>query len=271
MSNILSPLIPIILMCCQQPLIVVRLPDGRIGITLQSLCAAINLSRASQLNRIHRNWALAEHLILIPLMTKSGLQHMDVLLMDSLSPWLAGIKVERLAPEKRPVAFALQKLAEKDILRHFAEADANQASRPTSGESAAPHATRRTRTEPTSPFELIFGGLHMLATGMERLEQDQQAVQSELASLKRQIAEMRQQPADEPNQAGPAPRAAPVLSMDHAIQLDVLAHALRSQTGEPIKAIYQALADAFGVDHVSDISDANWEAVHSWFWRRGQP
>ena len=192
-------------------------------------------------------------------------------MVDAIPDWVLGIQINKLVPEKRPLLIALKAEAFDVFYGYFFGANSGQAANPALEEPGAPHTTRPTREkrQPASPWELVYGGLEMLATGMEGLEQEHQAMSSEIATLKGQFAEM-QQWREGQGAAGPAPQRARVLSMDHLIQLTVLAEALRSRTGEPIKAIYAELSNALGVEEVNDIPEASWQVVLSWLWQRGQ-
>jgi hypothetical protein len=267
MSNILSPLIPIIVMCCQQPLMVVRLPDGRVGVTLQSLCEALNLNRPGQLQRIRRNWALAEHLVLVPLMTKSGLQHMDVLMVEAISKWLVGIQIDRLAPEKRPIARALQKDAERDIAQHFSKMDTEQATQPAKTPSK-PHGTSKEWVEADALSSLPDDRWEQLYQIIAGFENEWRSMKADMASMKADIARLKATQEQKP--AGAAQKAEDRLSPDHFLHLYVLARSLKSRTGEPLGAVMRELAAAFHMTDIGELPDSAWDAILSWFWQRSQ-
>lgn len=247
----------------------VRLPDDHVATSHNALCRMFNLSRGTQILRIQRNENLASQLVLVRVETTGGPQQTEVLLVDAIPEWALGIQINKLAPEKRPLLIALKVEAIDAFYGYFFKTDTGQAGRPAPEEPAANTArpTRERRQAP--PWELIYRGLEMLATGMEELELEHLAMSSQIDTLKGQMAEM-QQWRQEREAAGPAPQRARVLSMDHLIQLTVLAEALRSRTGEPIKAIYADLSRAFGVEEVNDIPDAGWQTMLSWLWQRGQ-
>jgi hypothetical protein len=249
----------------------VRLPDDHVATSHSDFCHMLDVARHGQIERIRRDKELSEHLVLVRVETAGGPQNIEVLIVDAIPDWVLGIQINKLAPEKRPLLLALRAEAFDVFYGYFFGAGGDQAANPALEEPAAPHTTRprREKRQSASPWELIYGGLEMLATGMEGLEQEHQAMSSEIEILKGQFAEM-QQWREGQGTAGPAPQRARVLSMDHLIQLTVLAEALRSRTGEPIKAIYADLSSAFGVEEVIDIPDAGWQTVLSWLWQRGQ-
>jgi hypothetical protein len=248
----------------------VRLPDDHVATSHSGLCRMLNVAKHGQMERIRRDKELSEQLLLVRVETAGGPQQMEFLLVEAIPRWALGIQINLLAPEKRPLVIALQVEAVKVFYGYFFKTGDEQPANPALEEPAALHTTRPTQERrPASPWELIYSGLEMLATGMEGLEREQQAMSSEIATLKGQVAEM-QRRREGHDAAGPAPQRARVLSMDHLIQLTVLAEALRSRTGEPIKVIYADLSRAFGVEDVNDIPDANWQTVLSWLWQREQ-
>lgn len=254
-------------------ILAVRLSDGRIAASLSSLCRMLNLDRVGQMQRIRRDVVLAGQLLQVVVQTPGGPQVIDVLTAWAIPTWLTGLNPEMVAPEKRPLIVTLKLEAADVLYRHFFKIDTDQTSRPAPEEPAAPHATRptreRTHAAPASPWELIYGGLEMLATGMEGLEREQQAMYSEIVLLKGQVAEM-QRRREERDSAGPAPQPARVLSLDHILQLYTLARVLEQQTGEPVSSLLRALADQFSVADASSIPDANWDQVRAWLWQRAQ-
>lgn len=253
-----------------QKVLSVRLPDDHVATSHNALCGMFNLSRGTQILRIQRNENLASQLVLARVETTGGPQNIEVLIVDAIPEWALGIQINKLAPEKRPLLLALKAEAFDVFYGYFFKPDTEQAAKTAPEEPAAPHTARPTRERRQAPpWELIYRGLEMLATGMEELELEHQAMSGQIDTLNGQMAEMQQWRQDR-EATGPAPQRARVLSMDHLIQLTVLAEALRSRTGEPIKAIYADLSRAFGVEEVNDIPDAGWQTALSWLWQRGQ-
>lgn len=247
----------------------VRLPGDHVATSHSGLCHMLDVARHGQIERIRRDKKLSEQLVLVRVETTGGPQNIEVLIVDAIPEWALGIQINKLAPEKRPLLLALKAEAFDVFYGYFFKTDIGQAGQPAPEEPTANTArpTRERRQAP--PWELIYRGLEMLATGMEELELEHQAMSSQIDTLKGQMAEM-QQWREQSGSAGPAPQRARGLSMDHLIQLTVLAEALRSQTGEPIKVIYADLSRAFGVEEVNDIPDAGWQTALSWLWQRGQ-
>src|SRR5438876_8613674 len=74
-----------------QPLVVVRLADGRAGAVLRWLCDNLQLDRSGQVRRIQRTEAIADDLVYVQVQTSSGVQVMPTLVLRAVPFWLAGI------------------------------------------------------------------------------------------------------------------------------------------------------------------------------------
>ncbi|HEX6779393.1 MAG TPA: phage antirepressor N-terminal domain-containing protein [Ktedonobacterales bacterium] len=97
---------------------IVWLSYRRIAVLLLPLCEAFHLNYSGQLQRIRRNDFLAKHLLLVRVSTKGGMQSLEALVISAIPRLLAGIQMNRLAPEKRPQARALQQRAEEVLKRY---------------------------------------------------------------------------------------------------------------------------------------------------------
>ena len=191
MSEILTPLIPILIWFHQQAILVVRLSDGRLAATLKSLCEALTLNYPGQLQRIRRNWALAQDLLLVPVVTTTGVRKMDVLPIDSIREWLAGIQVDRLAPEKQELAKQLRDRARDAILSQIAQTEAASAASPQAPdqpEAPAPSTAvsweqRFAQSEATARQEAQGMQMEIAA-----LRQTQQAQEQQVAELRARLA-----------------------------------------------------------------------------------
>jgi hypothetical protein len=291
MSNELAPLTPAFVMCCQQSIMAVRLPDGFIAATPHSFCDALQLDRTAQLRRIRRNEFLARHLRSVPIRTKGGVQIMDVLIIKALPRWLSTLQISRLAPEKQRLARALQQQAEEALERHFAEEAPSEAAPPPPNPSAEP--PRSPRKMAHKAFERLHQAADVLSQAAEALRQAGDAIhgaagelneiymvsqeqdealgdhivvlESDVAALKQgQVSKAEAKPRQ------PLPQDGPILTAEHCNQVYALARHLRGQTGVSIAALLAELAESFGVEDMSDIPDAGWEQVKAWFWLRTQ-
>lgn len=293
MSNEVAPLTPSFVMCCQQPIMAVRLPDRFIAATPHSFCDALQLDRTAQLRRIRRNEFLARHLRSVPIHTKGGVQIMDVLIIKALPRWLSTLQISRLAPEKQRLARALQQQAEEALERHFAEEAPSEAapSGPQPSQTAEP--PRSPRKMAHKAFERLHqaadvlsqaaDGLHQAAEALHEAsdelneiyivsqEQDE-ALGDHIVVLESDVAALKQGQGNkaEAKPRQPLPQDGPILTAEHRNQVYALARHLRGQTGVSIAALLAELAESFGVEDMSDIPDAGWEQVKAWFWLRTQ-
>jgi hypothetical protein len=102
-------------------IIAVRLPDGRIAAVLSFLCDALQLAAVGQARRIRADDVLADQLLFAQVQTEGGPQAMDVLTAWAIPAWLQGIKLGKVAPEKRPAILAFKREAADVLYRHFSQ------------------------------------------------------------------------------------------------------------------------------------------------------
>lgn len=263
MSNVLTPLLPVIVWCCQYPILVVRLPDDRLAATLHSFCEALNLNRSGQLQRIRRNWALAHQLLLVPVMTKSGPQHMDVLVIDAIPAWLAGIQVSRLAPEKRALAYELQEKARATILSQFPQSDT----------SATAHASAPEQPEAParSAWDRLLAALDETKQALVALREEEQA---ERARLEQRLLEQERRVADLKEWFTSLDRQVallgqrqqePTLSATHLSDLKAIFRDLEQATKRTQAQAEAELSTLFKVEAVTAIPDTFWPEVLAWY------
>jgi len=107
-------------------------------------------------------------------------------------------------------------------------------------------------------------------------EEMQDALGEYLVETKERVAHLEGRAARQPGaakrqtRASHAPPDGPVLSKDHLYQAYALAHQERSRTSERVDTLLRELAEAFGVEDISDLPDALWEEARTWFWQRAQ-
>jgi hypothetical protein len=262
MQEDIAPLTPAIVISSQQSIMTTRLPDKRIIATMQSLCDALQIARASQVRRIRSHRLLSKQLLLVPIATNSGWQQMDVLVSWAIPIWLSNIHLTRLAPEKQQLVLAFQETIVDDLHRYFAELDAREAAGQPSEPEIAPGDW--VEAEPMSSLpDTIWERQYEVMVGFER---KWQMMERDIATMKTELAEIRQQLRGA-SAAGQTQRDNRPLSLEHIMQLYTLARALESQTGEPVSALFRQLAEVFDVTDVSAIPDAGWEHVLHWFWQ----
>ena len=102
------------------PIIAVRLDDGRIVVTIQSLAEGMNLVTSSQIRRAERTEALAGAIVSPWLETEdAGPQERPSLLLNVLPGWLLGIDTHRLKGERHDTILAYQQDAYAVLYDHF--------------------------------------------------------------------------------------------------------------------------------------------------------
>jgi predicted GIY-YIG superfamily endonuclease len=102
-------------------IVAVRLPDGRLGATLRSLCKVLNLDQVAQLRRVRHSRLLAKALHEATISTPGGPQRVGVLLNWALAMWAAGLQVTELPETKRAAALVLQSEAFTAIEQAFTQ------------------------------------------------------------------------------------------------------------------------------------------------------
>lgn len=103
-----------------RPIVAVRLDDGRIVITLQSLCEGMGLNTQAQVRRAERTEALAGEVAYPWLETEYGPQEQPALVLDVLPGWLMGVETRRIKGEAHDTILAYQREAYGVLYRHFA-------------------------------------------------------------------------------------------------------------------------------------------------------
>jgi hypothetical protein len=101
-------------------IIAVRLDDGRIVVTLQSLCEGMNLNTFAQIRRAERTESLAGDVARPWLETDYGAQERPALTLTVLPGWLLGVDTKRLQGEAHDTVLAYQREAYGVLYQHFA-------------------------------------------------------------------------------------------------------------------------------------------------------
>jgi hypothetical protein len=272
-------------------ILAVLLPDGRIAASLKSLCNALKLASQPQIRRIRNDAALTKELLLVITETPGGPQATEVLTAKAIPLWLTGLQPNMVAPEKRPLIQALKEEAMEVLYRHFFKIDADEKAAPPPNPSA--EAPRSQRKMAHKAFErlhqvadalqqagdTIYEAADALRAATDELDEIYMVAQEEKEAMGDHIVALEvKQKALEERKAGsatqarkqPLPQDGPILTAEHRNQVYALARHLRDQTGEPLAAMFAELAEVFGVADMSDIPDAGWEEVATWFWERRQ-
>ncbi len=289
----------------QTTILGVRLPDNRVAALFSLLCEVLHLDRSGQVRRIKADRAIAHCLIPARIETPGGPQVLNVLIAGAIPTWLSGISLGKVAPELRPTLLAFQREAADVLYRHFFKINAEPAAPPEAERPSAPHrSARRLLYEAIDAlyeeqderfavvesrqgaFEESQSVLVKRQTAFEEkqvafeerqviFEEVQEAMGEHLVETRARLVRLegreaprpgtakRQQPA-----ARPALPSGPLLSKDHLDQAYLLARTERSRSGQRIDTTLRELAEAFGVEDVSDLPDALWDEALSWFWQR---
>ncbi|HEX6778918.1 MAG TPA: phage antirepressor N-terminal domain-containing protein [Ktedonobacterales bacterium] len=244
----------------------VRLPDNLIAAVLSSLCVLLGITTRGQTLRIQRDEELSKHLLLAVIQTPGGPQSTYVLAVGAIPSWLMGINRSLIAPEKRPLALALQFEAADALYRHFFGEDTKRTAQPTAKKLSEPDEApgEWVEAEPLSSLpDTIWERQYQVMAGFER---EWLTVKQSIAELEKKVVDIEQR-LQGTSAAGQTQRDNRPLSLEHIMQLHTLARALESQTGQPISALFRQLAEIFNVTDVSAIPDAGWEHVLNWFWQ----
>jgi hypothetical protein len=257
----------------------VRLPDNRIAGGFSSLCKMLSLAKHGQVERIRRNKDLAQHLLLILVETPSGLRRMDVLIAEAIRPWVMGIQINLIAPEKRPLINALKEHAYEMLSRALLKPEAEEVAESAPEWQAVPP-PRIVPDEPgvasDSPWDRLFEAQHISQEALRDIRQqaEQQTrdyrslagrmvvFEEWLMSLDRRVATIQ----------GDAAGAEPpqTLSAAHLLDMRTLFRLLEQTTGRPQAQLMQELIETFRVLAINAILDEQWPDVLTWCWWRAQ-
>ena len=283
----LEPVIPVeqdLVPFEQTTLLGVHLPDDRVAALFSLLCESLHLDRSGQTRRIKADPAIADCLIPARIETPGGPQVLNVLIAGAIPIWLSGIRLGKVAPELRPLLLALKREAADVLYRHFFKIGAR---------STPPLEAEQPQALPRSPWQM---GRHFIDTleqenlamqqELTALRQEQQMILAEQAAIRQEQAIVRehQEAIEEemmllkeqlvgsaaPVRPQQPPAAASRLSTEHLVQMHLLTRSLRGGAGEPVNVVFRELAAYFGVPDVSDLPDAAWDRILTWFWQRGQ-
>jgi hypothetical protein len=237
----------------------VRLPDGRVTAALSVLCEVIGLAPAPQARRIRADEVLAEQLLIAQIQTEGGPQAMDVLTAWAIPAWLQGIKLGKVAPEKRAAILAFKREAADILYRHFSER------RPLPAPAAL--APEQPITEPERPThdagrETWITYYRQMAAWLE-WQADIETWRGQVESRLEGIEEVTRLIPELLERLGPR-----TLSPEHQSTVKAMAGRLHQVAGYSYGTIYSELNTAFHVGKYSDIPDAHWAEVAAWLQAR---
>ena len=273
MSNDEEFIVPVeqaIVLFFGEPVIAVRLPDGRIGAVLTTMCSILKMDPASQIRRLREDETTTESLVQVQIRTETrGLQIMGALIAWAIPYWLGGIQLSRIKDDQKREAIAYFKREAANVLyAHFSQ-KALALSGPTRAIIPA---------EPTQPAQdanaLAWAEYHrqmaafyqwkaaadmridMIEERQGSLETQYQSVEERLESYK-PVLDLVPEILE---RLGPQ-----TLTDEHQQAIREYARQLHELTGKPYPTIWEDLKTAFRVAKYANISELDWPRVVQWF------
>ena len=270
-NKVLVPLEQALIPFHESEILAIRLPDGRVAATLNSLCKMLKLARHGQMERIRRDEDLTEYLLLAVVKTPGGSQQMEILIAEAIPSWVIGIQERMVAPEKRALIRSLKIEIVLVLNRHFFSEQATQPP-PEPRASLPPPFHDRSGVTRDSPWDRLFEGLDNIQKALRAIRQDEQAkdrrlgvVEEWLTSLDRRVAGTNQGHADKLGWI-------PLLSAAHLADMPDLFRSLESATGRTQMQLEQEILETFDTPTINAIPDEQWPDVLAWcIWRAQQP
>lgn len=96
-----------------------RVEDGTIYLPLRGLCDALGLETQGQSRRIRRDEAMRDDLQTISIETEGGVQSMQVLPLETVPYWLAGITLSKVKPDLRDKLLAYKRWVVRKVYEAF--------------------------------------------------------------------------------------------------------------------------------------------------------
>ncbi|MEO8973748.1 MAG: phage antirepressor N-terminal domain-containing protein [Ktedonobacteraceae bacterium] len=242
------------------PLVVVRLPDGRPGVVLRGICENLKLGPAAQVERIKRTEVIANDLVYVQVETEGGLQKIPTLVFRAVPFWLAGINPSRTSPDMRPIILAYQREV-VDVLYAWAStprviASPSRAAVPAEPSSPAQDSPALAWAEYHRQMVAFYEWKAATDTRIDVIEERQVEIESRLDEHRRVLAFI----PDILERLGPE-----LITIGHQRSVQGLVKHLHDATGKPFGAIYDELKTAFEVPRYQEIREQDWDKVLSWF------
>lgn len=239
-----------------KPIVAVRLPDGRPGVVLSSICENLQIDTTAQIKRVRRTEAIADDLVLVLLETPGGRQRMAVLVLHAVPFWLAGIDPKRVRAEIRAEVLRYQREV-VDVL--YAWASAYRAIPPPADLVPAEPITEPARPAPDASLDEWITYHQQMLTVLEwkrDIEHWRGSVESRLEGVEAMTSLI-------PEILERLPL--PTLTPEHQRLVQYYVKRLHEATGKPYATIHDNLKTAFQVPRYQDIQEAEWDKVENWF------
>jgi hypothetical protein len=258
-----------------QPVIAVRLPDGRVGAVISNMCNILQMDVASQVRRIREDETIADCLIQVQIETETrGPQAMGVLIAWAIPFWLSGIQLSRVKDIDKRVAIAYFKKEAANVLyAHFSQrptlaptqaiVPTESISRPVQPSPSAPADEWATYHEQMALFYRWKGTVDArLDTVDMRLGEVEQR-QGEMESRVEGMEEVVRLVPEILERLGPQK-----ITEKHQQQVRAYVHQLSQTTSKHSSTIYTDLYTAFSVPRYQELQEEDWPQIEQWL--RGQ-
>ena len=266
MSNDEEFIVPVeqaIVLFFGEPVIAVRLPDGRIGAVLNTMCSILKMDPASQIRRLREDETTTESLVQVQIRTETrGLQIMGALIAWAIPYWLGGIQLSRIKDDQKREAIAYFKKEAANVLyAHFSQKTLalpgpTPAVVPAEPVQPAPDAHALVWAEYHRQMAAFYQWKAATDTRIDVLEEKQVEMESRLDEHRRVLAFI----PEILERLGPE-----TLTIKHQQQVRAFVDRLSETTGKTHKGIYSDLYLAFQVPRYQEIHEQEWDNVVNWF------
>lgn len=235
-----------------QPVIAVRLPDGRVGAVISNMCSILQMDVASQVRRIREDETIADCLIQVQIETQiRGPQAMGVLIAWAIPFWLSGIQLSRVKDiDKREAIAYFKKEAANVLYAHFSQ---RPTLAPTQAIVPTESISRPVQPLPSAPAD-EWATYHEQMALFYRWKR---TVDTHLDTVDLRLAP------EILERLGPQK-----ITEKHQQQVRAYVHQLSQATGKHSSTIYTDLYTAFSVPRYQDLQEEDWPQIEQWF--RGQ-
>lgn len=238
-----------------KPIVVVRLPDGRVGVVLRWICENLHLLPQGQIARIKRTEVIAHDLVYASVQSSSGVQNMATLVLRAAPYWLATIDTRRMKKDDPQRLEILRYQGEVvDVL--YAWASSPRTIEPPKNLVPAEPITQPTRPSQDAPLAEWHDYYQRMAALIEwqmDVEQWRGSIESRVEGIEALIPDI-------------FDRLPPVtITPEHQRQVQTFVRQLAELTGKHPNTIYDNLKTAFSVPRYQDLPEGEWEQVEKWF------
>jgi P22_AR N-terminal domain len=237
-----------------KPLVVVRLPDGRLGVVLRWICENLQLLTRGQIARIRRTEVIADDLVYVQVQTDGGPQTMATLVLQAAPYWLATIDTRRMDKDSPQRLEVLQ--YQREVVAALYEWASTR--RPQKLVPSEP-ITRPEVPVPGATAEMWLEYHQQMIRFLE-WQRDMQAWQGSVESRLEGLEAMTSLIPEILDRLPPE-----TITPAHQRQVQVYVKQLADLTGKHPATIYTDLYTAFSVPRYQDLLESEWQNVENWF------